>query len=120
MPPSSKPIAAHPASTKGVPPLTGRTKGGMTSKLYGVCHSKGGPLRLYLSEGQCGDFAGKVLSVITHVIHPLHTLFLTEEGVDAGNLLRTEPQQLGHHPSPPGALLGVPLCRENHSSHYES
>ena len=30
----------------------------MTSKLHGVCHSKGGPLRLHLSEGQCSDFTG--------------------------------------------------------------
>ena len=33
-------------------------KGGMSSKLHGVCHSKGGPLRLYLPEGQCSDFTG--------------------------------------------------------------
>ena len=31
---------------------------GMTSKLHGVCHSKGGRLRLHLSEGQCSDFTG--------------------------------------------------------------
>ena len=30
----------------------------MTSKLHGVCHSKGGPLRLHLREGQCSDFTG--------------------------------------------------------------
>ena len=30
----------------------------MTRKLHGVCHSKGGPLRLHLSEGQCSDFTG--------------------------------------------------------------
>ncbi len=50
---------------------------------------------------------------------PLNTLlsftrfpptFLGEQGAeDAINLLRAEPQQLGHHPSPPDALLGVPL-----------
>ncbi len=28
-------------------------KGGMTSTLHVVCHSKGGPLRLHLNEGQC-------------------------------------------------------------------
>ena len=28
----------------------------MTSKLHGVCHSKGPPLRLRLREGQCSDF----------------------------------------------------------------
>ncbi len=30
----------------------------MTSKLHGVCHSKGGSLRLCLREGQCSDFTG--------------------------------------------------------------
>ncbi len=30
----------------------------MTGKLHGVCDSKGGPLRLHLSEGQCSDFTG--------------------------------------------------------------
>ncbi len=30
----------------------------MTSKLHGVCASKGRPRRLHLSEGQCSDFAG--------------------------------------------------------------
>ena len=31
-------------------------QGGMTSKLHGVCDSKGGPLQLHLSQGQCSDF----------------------------------------------------------------
>ncbi len=30
----------------------------MTSKLHGVCDSKGGRLRLHLSEGQCSDVTG--------------------------------------------------------------
>ncbi len=30
----------------------------MTSKLHGICGSKGGPLRLHRSEGQCNDFTG--------------------------------------------------------------
>ena len=30
----------------------------MGSKLHGVYHSKGGPLRLHLNEGQCSDFTG--------------------------------------------------------------
>ena len=45
------------------------------------------------------------------VIDPLPTPFLGEQGADAINLLHGEPQQLGHHPSPPGALLGVPRSR---------
>ena len=55
-------IKAHPTASSlnkgGVPRLIGGTKGGMTSKLHGVCDSKGGPLRLHLSEGQCRDFTG--------------------------------------------------------------
>ena len=30
----------------------------MTSTLHGVCHSKGGPRRLHLREGQCSGFTG--------------------------------------------------------------
>ena len=42
------------ASQKGAPDWW--HQGGMTSKLHGVCDSKGGPLRLHLREGQCSDF----------------------------------------------------------------
>ena len=55
-------VKAHPTASSlnkgGCPRLIGGTKGGMTSKLHGVCHSKGGPLRLHLREGQCSDFTG--------------------------------------------------------------
>ena len=55
-------VKAHPTASSlnkgGVPRLIGDTKGGMTNKLHGVCHSKGGPLRLRLREGQCSDFTG--------------------------------------------------------------
>ncbi len=30
----------------------------MTSTLHGICHSKSGPLRLHLLEGQCSGFTG--------------------------------------------------------------
>ena len=30
----------------------------MTSKFHVICDSKGGPLRLHRSEGQCSDFTG--------------------------------------------------------------
>ncbi len=30
----------------------------MTSKLHGVCDSKGDPLQLHLSGRQCSDFTG--------------------------------------------------------------
>ena len=56
-------VKAHPTTSslnKGgcTPRLIGGTKGGMTNKLHGVCHSKGGPLRLHLREGQCSGFTG--------------------------------------------------------------
>ncbi len=52
-----KALPWRPASTKGcVPRLVGGIKGGMASKLHGVCHSEGGPLRLHLRKGQCSDF----------------------------------------------------------------
>ncbi len=55
-------IKAHSTASSlnkgGAPRLIGATKGGMTSKLHGVCDSKGGPLRLHLREGQCRDFTG--------------------------------------------------------------
>ena len=55
-------LKAHPTASSlnkgGCPRLIGGTKGGMGNKLHGVCHSKGGPLRLHLNEGQCSDFTG--------------------------------------------------------------
>ena len=57
-------IKAHPTASSlnkgwGAPRLIGGTRGGgQTSKLHGVCHSKGGPLRLHLYEGQCRDCTG--------------------------------------------------------------
>ncbi len=55
-------IKSHPAASSlnkgGCSPPGWWRQGGMTSKLHGVCHSKGGPLRLHLSEGQCSDFTG--------------------------------------------------------------
>ena len=54
---------AHPTASslnkgEGATPPDWSYQGGMTSKLHGVCHSKGGPLRLHLREGQCSDFTG--------------------------------------------------------------
>ncbi len=56
-------IKAHPTASSlnkwgGGPPPDWWRQGGMTSKLHGVCDSKGGPLRLHLREGQCSDFTG--------------------------------------------------------------
>ena len=55
-------ITAHPTVSSlnkgGCPPPDWWHQGGMTSTLHGVCDSKGRPLRLHLSEGQCSDFTG--------------------------------------------------------------
>ena len=43
---------------KADPTASTLNKGGMASKIHGICHSKAGPLRLHLREGQCSDFTG--------------------------------------------------------------
>ncbi len=44
----------------------------MTSKLHGVCDTKGGPLRLRLREGQCSDFTGA--DVVLKDLPPMATV----------------------------------------------
>ncbi len=55
-------IKAHPTASSlnkgGYTPPDWLDQGGMASQLHGVCDSKGGPLRLHRSEGQCRDFTG--------------------------------------------------------------
>ncbi len=56
-------LKAHPTASslnKGdlIPARLVAPRGGMSSRLHGVCGSKGCPRRLYLSKGQCSDFAG--------------------------------------------------------------
>ena len=92
-------IKAHPAASsanKGVPPrLIGGTKGGMTSKLHGVCDSKGGPLRLHLREGQCSDFTGA--DVVLNDLPPAATV-MGDQGYDRDKIRKMLSQQ------------GIPLC----------
>lgn len=38
--------------------LTGRTKGGMNTKLHAICDSKGRPLNLFVPAGQVRDHIG--------------------------------------------------------------
>ncbi len=45
-------------NVKAHPTASSLNKGGMTSKLHGVCDSKGDPLQLHLSGRQCSDFTG--------------------------------------------------------------
>ena len=51
-------LMASSLNKGGCPCLIDGTKGGMSSKLHGVCNSKGDSLRLHLREGQCRDFTG--------------------------------------------------------------
>ena len=80
---------------KGAPRLIGRTKGGMTSKLHGVCHSKGGRLRLHLSEGQCSDFTGA--DVVLKDLPPAATV-MGDQGYDRDKIRKMLSQQ------------GIPPC----------
>ncbi len=88
-------IKAHPTASSlnkgGVPPrLIGGTKGGMTSKLHGVCDSKGGPLRLHLREGQCTDFTGA--DVLLKDLPPAATV-MEDQGYDRDKIRKMLSQQ---------------------------
>ena len=88
-------IKAHPTASSlnkgGVPPrLIGGTKGGMTSKLHGVCDSKGGPLRLHLREGQCTDFTGA--DVLLKDLPPAATV-MGDQGYDRDKIRKMLSQQ---------------------------
>ncbi len=70
-------------------------KGGMTSKLHGVCDNKGGPLRLHLSEGQCSDFTGA--DVVCKDLPPAATV-MGDQGYDRDKIRKMLVQQ------------GIPSC----------
>ena len=65
-------------------------KGGMTSKLHGVCDNKGGPLRLHLSEGQCSDFTGA--DVVCKDLPPAATV-MGDQGYDRDKIRKMLAQQ---------------------------
>ena len=89
-------IKAHPtACSRGVPPPDWGTKGGMTSKLHGVCDSKDRPLRLHLSEGQCSDFTGA--DVVLKDLPPAATV-MGDQGYDRDKIRKMLSQQ------------GIPPC----------
>ena len=67
----------------------------MTSKLHGVCHSKGGPLRLHLREGQCSDFTGA--DVVCKDLPPAATV-MGDQGYDRDKIRKMLTQQ------------GIPPC----------
>ena len=67
----------------------------MTSKLHGVCDSKGGPLRLHLREGQCSDFTGA--DVVLKALPPVATV-MGDQGYDRDKIRKMLSQQ------------GIPPC----------
>ncbi len=87
-------IKAHPMASslnkEGAPRLIGGTKGGMTSNLHVVCDSKGGPLRLHLSEGQCSDFTGA--DVVLKDLPPAATV-TGNQGYDRDKICKMLSQQ---------------------------
>ncbi len=62
----------------------------MTSKLHGICHSKGGPLRLHLSEGQCSDFTGA--DVLRKDLPPA-AMVIGDQGYDSNKIRKMLSQQ---------------------------
>ena len=62
----------------------------MTSKLHGVCDSKGGPLRLHLREGQCSDFTGA--DVVLKDLPPAATV-MGDQGYDRDKIRKMLSQQ---------------------------
>ncbi len=105
-------IKAHPTAcslNKGRRPrLIGGTKGGMTSKLHGVCDSKDRPLRLHLSEVQCSDFTGA--DVVRKDLPPAATV-IGDQGYDRDKIRKMLSQQ-GITPCMP------PRCCRKKPVHY--
>ena len=62
----------------------------MTSKLHGVCYSKGGPLRLHLHEGQCSDFTGA--DVVLKDLPPAATV-MGDQGYERDKIRKMLAQQ---------------------------
>ncbi len=87
-------IKAYPTACslnkEGTPRLIGGTKGGTTSKLHVICDSKGGPLRLHLSEGQCSDFTGA--DVVIKDLPPAATV-MGYQGYDRDKIRKMLSQQ---------------------------
>ena len=80
----------QPQQRGGDPRLIGGAKGGMVSKLHGVCDSKDLPLRLQLSEGQCSDFTGA--DVVLKDLPPVATV-IGDQGYDRDKIRRMLSQQ---------------------------
>ena len=58
----------RPFSKGAFPRHTGRTKGGLNSKLHAMCDDQGRPVRLHLTAGQVSDVAARAKHHTTHHI----------------------------------------------------
>ncbi len=67
----------------------------MTSKLHGVCDSKGGRLQLHLREGQCSDFTGA--DAVRKDLPPAATV-MGDQGYDSNKIRKMLSRQ------------GIPPC----------
>ena len=63
----------------------------MTSKLHGVCNSKGGRLRLHLREGQCSDLTG--VDVLRKDLPPA-AMVMGDQGYDRDKIRKMLAQQV--------------------------
>ncbi len=86
----SRSHGVHPQQGGCAPRLIGGAKGGMASKIHGICHSKAGPLWLHLREGQCSDFTGAdgVLKDL-----PSAATVMGDQGYDRGKIRKMLSQQ---------------------------
>lgn len=81
MPHTSKRIGRQPACPKsGCSRRSGRTKGGLNSKLHAVCDGHGRPLIMLLSEGQMSDYKDAALMINAF---PKAKVLLGDRGYDA-------------------------------------
>jgi Transposase DDE domain len=95
------------------PDVSGRTKGGLNSKLHAVCDSRGRPLVMLLSEVQMSDYKGAALMLPAM---PKAKQLLADKGYDAdwfraALAKRRDPSQIPIPRDRPWAVL-APLNRK--------
>jgi transposase len=108
----------QPAKRGDVPRLTGRTKGGLNSKLHAVCDGKGRPVRLLLTEGQPSDHKGAA-TLLADL--PSATEMLGDKGYDS-DAYRAALVKRGITPCiPPRAKRKVSVLTTitNHAAHRQ-
>ncbi len=77
----------------------------MSSRLHRVCGSKGCPRRLYLSKGQCSDFAGA--DVLLKDLPPTATI-IGDQGYDSNKIRKILAEQGTSSCIPPAAQGAIP------------